>query len=253
MKLFLIALQFLTILPIKIPAGGGSAPGGKSEINEKDFGRSLLYFPLVGLLIGLLLVGSVFLFSFLPLLLKSALILIFSIIITGGIHLDGFADTCDAFYGNRPKEKILEIMRDSRIGVMGAIGIFSLLLLKFGIIASLSDALLWKALILMAVFSRWAQVLACFDSSYARQEGKAKYFIEYATKKELFIGFFFTLALFCLLSKLKGLILFFTSLLPTFLFLQYIKKRIGGMTGDTIGALSEFAEVSVLLLTFFIK
>ena len=245
MKRFLIALQFLTIFPIKI----------KSEIKEKDFGASLLYFPLIGLLIGLLLSLSAILLSFLPFLsalLKGALILSISIIITGGIHLDGFADTCDGFYGNRPKEKILEIMRDSHIGSMGAIGVFCLLLLKFSLIVSLPEGFLWKALIMMSVFSRWSQVMACFSACYARQEGKAKYFIEYVGKKELYLGALFTLVSFCLLSGLRGVILFFSSLLPAFLFLQYIKKRIDGMTGDTIGALSEIAEVTVLLLALFI-
>lgn len=244
MRRFLIALQFLTILPVRV--------GPKVE--EKDFGASLLYFPLVGLLIGLLLATSNFLFSFLPQSLKATLILLISIVITGGIHLDGFADTCGGFYGsNNPKEKILEIMRDSRIGTMGVVGVVSILLLKFSFIASLPENILWKTLILMATFSRWAQVLACYSSSYARKAGKAKYFIEYTTKKELFIGFLFTLFIFYLFLKLKGFVLFFVSFLFTFLFLQYIKKRIGGMTGDTIGALSEFAEVSLLLFAFFIK
>jgi len=242
MKRFLIALQFLTILPVKV----------KSKLEKNDFGASLLYFPLVGLLIGLILALSAFsLFSF-PTLLKAAIILIISIIITGAIHLDGFADACDGFYGNNPKERILEIMRDSRIGTMGVVGIVSILLLKFSLIAGFSEGLLWKILLLMAVFSRWTQVMACFGSSYARQEGKAKYFIEYAASKEFFIGFLFTLALFCVFLKLKGIILFSASLLPVFLFMQYMKKRIGGMTGDTIGGLSEFAEVTVLLFAFLI-
>jgi adenosylcobinamide-GDP ribazoletransferase len=237
MKRFLIALQFLTIFPVKI----------KSEIKDRDFGASLLYFPLVGLLIGLLLAGSVFLFSFLPVLFKSTLILILSIIITGGIHLDGFADTCDGLYGLRPKEKILEIMRDSRIGVMAVVGLVTLLLLKFSLIASLRNEVLWKALIVMAVFSRWTQGLACSNSAYARKEGKAKYFIEYASKRDVFIGGLFSLALFVLLMQIKGTILFLVSAPVIFLFLQYIKKKIGGMTGDTIGAISEVAEVLILL------
>lgn len=241
-KRFLIALQFLTILPVSI----------KSEIEDKDFGASLLYFPFVGLFIGFILAGSAFLFSSLPSLLKSALVLIFSIIITGGIHLDGFADTCDGFYGNKSKEKILEIMRDSHIGVMGAIGISCLLILKFSLIISLQNEILWKALIGMAEFSRWAQALACSTSSYARKEGEAKYFIEYARKSDIFIGALFSVVLFLLLMRLKGFILFFLSTIMVFLFLHYINKKIGGMTGDTIGATSEIAEVVVLFCAFIL-
>ncbi|MCK4463614.1 MAG: adenosylcobinamide-GDP ribazoletransferase [Candidatus Omnitrophica bacterium] len=238
MKKFLIALQFLTILPVKI----------RQNIKKEDYGKSLLYFPIIGLLIGLVLSLTLFLFDFLPDLVMGTVILIISIIITGGIHLDGFADTCDAFYGSKPKEEMLRIMRDSRIGVMGVLGLASLLLLKFSLIVSTPRDILWKSLIMMVVFARWSQVLACFTSDYARKEGKAKYFIAYNSKKEFFIGGFFTIALFLLLMKLNGFILFVLSLLPIFVFINYIKKKIGGMTGDTIGATSEIAEVVVLFL-----
>lgn len=236
MRSFLIALQFLTIFPVKI----------KSEIKNEGFGLSLLYFPLVGLAIGFVLSSSAILFSFLPVLVKGALILTVSVMITGGIHLDGFADTCDGFYGNKPKEKILEIMRDSRIGAMGAIGLILLLLLKFSLIVNLQGVILWKALVEMAVFSRWSQALACGITHFARQESKAKYFIEYSGKKNLIIGGVFTAALFLLMAKLKGAFLFMLPFFCVLLFIQYIKRRIGGMTGDTVGATSEIAEVSVL-------
>lgn len=242
MRSFLIALQFLTIFPVKI----------KSEIKNGDFGLSLLYFPFVGLAIGLILSSSAVLFSFLPVLVKGALILAVSVIITGGIHLDGFADTSDGFYGNKPKEKILEIMRDSRIGAIGAMGLILLLLFKFSLIVNLQGAILWKALIEMAVFSRWSQVLACGITPYARQEGKAKYFIEYADRKILVPGGVFTIALFLLMAGLKGIFLFTLPFLCVLLFIRYIKRRIGGMTGDIIGAISEIAEVSVLFSNLLI-
>ncbi len=237
MKRFLVALQFLTILPVKI----------KSKIKEIDFGASILYFPIVGLILGLLLAFSALMLSSLPALARSAIILIVSIFITGGIHLDGFADTCDGFYGNKAKEKILEIMRDSRIGAMGVIGITCLLLLKFSVIASLPESFLWRILIVMPVFSRWAQGLAAHTASYARPEGKAKYFMEYSRRADVLIGGVFTLALLVLLISWAGLILFFVSLIPVALFFYYLKRKIGGMTGDTIGAINEVAEASMLL------
>jgi len=237
MKKFLIALQFLTILSIRI----------KSEIKEKDFGESLVYFPVVGALIGLIITFSLFIFSSLPQLVTVTLILIILILITGGIHLDGFADTCDGFYSNSSKEKILEIMRDSRIGTMGAIGVVCLLLLKFTLLISIPREILWKSLIMMTIFARWSQALACFLSNYPRKEGKAKYFVEYAGLKELLIGGLFTVISFLLLMKIEGLILFILSLVFIFLFINYTKRKIGGMTGDTIGATSELAEVAVIL------
>lgn len=237
MRRLLIALQFLTIIPVKI----------KSEIEGKDFSEALLYFPIVGLIIGLLLSLSSFCLFFLPALVRAAAILIISVLITGGIHLDGFADTCDGFYGNKPVEKVLEIMGDSRIGAMGAIGIVSLLLLKFSVLASLQETYLWRTLIVMSVFSRWSQCFACNAARYARKEGKAKYFIEHSRKRDLFIGGIFTLSLSLLLMRSKGFILFFLSIIPVYLFIHCIKSKIGGMTGDTIGAVNEIAEVCVLL------
>ncbi|MBU2541166.1 MAG: adenosylcobinamide-GDP ribazoletransferase [Candidatus Omnitrophica bacterium] len=237
MKRFLIALQFLTTLPIKI----------KSEIKNEDFGKSLLYFPIVGMLIGLLLSLILSLFNFLPHLVLGVFILLASFIITGGIHLDGFADTCDGFYGSKPKKKILEIMRDSRVGTMGVTGLVCLLLLKFALIVNTPKDMLWKLLIMMTAFARLSQVLACYTSGYARQEGKAKYFIEYALKKDAVIGALFTLSLFLWLMQIKGVALFLIPIPLIFLFINYIKKRINGMTGDTIGAVSELAEVSILL------
>jgi adenosylcobinamide-GDP ribazoletransferase len=239
MKRFLIALQFLTIFPVKI----------NSAIKEKDFGASLLYFPFIGLLIGLILFLSSLLFSFLPVFPKGALILIISIVITGGIHLDGFADTCDGFSGRRSQEEILRIMRDSHIGVMGAIGIVTLLLLKFALIVSISQDFLGKSLILMVTFSKWSQGLACLVSKYVRSEGKAKFFIEYVNRKDVIIGGLFTAILFLLMAKLKGIFILALSFLFLLLFIQYVKRKIGGMTGDTIGATSEIAEVLIL---FFI-
>lgn len=236
MKNFFIALQFLTILPIKI----------KPEIKKGEFGKSLAWFPLVGALIGLILSLSIFFLSFLPQIVIAALILIESVIITGGIHLDGFADTCDGIYGFTTKEKALEIMRQSRIGTMAAIGVALLLLLKFSLFASIPQQILWKYLMVMATFARWTQVLSCSAFKYAREEGKAKYFIEYAGRRQLFISTIFTLALFVLLWGTKGLFLFLLPSLLIWILANYINRKIGGMTGDTIGAINEAAEATVL-------
>ena len=235
MKEILIALQFLTILPIKI----------KSEIKEEDFGRSLFYFPLAGVLIGLALAAVAVFLRFLPDLVTAACLLIVSIFITGGIHLDGFADTCDGFYGAKPKEEILRIMRDSHIGVMGAVGVTLLLLLKFVLFSSIPKDFLWKALIMMCCFARWVQAAGCL-LPYARTEGKAAAFIKYARKANVITGGVFVLLIFSGLSGLKGVAIFFSSLVIPALFIYYVRHRISGMTGDTLGAASEIAEVSTL-------
>jgi len=242
MRRFLIALQFLTALPFNI----------KGRIVEEDFGRSLIYFPIAGFLIGLFLASIAYVSTPLPPLVRSALILIAWIAITGGIHLDGFADTCDGFYGKRSREEILRIMRDSRIGTMGAAGLTALLLFKFAVLSSIRPEDLWKVLIITAVSARWSQVFACSVSEYARDEGKAKYFLKYAKKTDMFIGALFIVILNWFLMGVKGVILFALLLATIFLFIQYVKRKIGGMTGDTIGATNEIAEASALLFSLIL-
>jgi adenosylcobinamide-GDP ribazoletransferase len=238
MKHLRIALQFLTALPFKIQA----------EIKDEDYAKSLIYFPVVGIFIGTILAIVALGYLFLPLSLVAAILLVVSTGISAALHLDGFADTCDGFYGAKAKEEILKIMRDPRIGVMGVIGISLLLLLKFSLLVSIPRATLWRALILMGCFSRWLQAVSCL-LPYAREEGKARLFIQYARKKDIMIAGLVTLFVSCALFALKGVFIFFTALIPAILFMRYAKAKIGGMTGDTIGAVNEIAEASTLFST----
>ncbi|MDD5772700.1 MAG: adenosylcobinamide-GDP ribazoletransferase [bacterium] len=243
MKHFLIALQFLTIFPIKI----------NGELKEEDFGKSLIYFPVVGVLIGLVLVLSLFILRSLPIYVESALILIISIFIYGGMHLDGFIDTCDGFYGNNPPEKILEIMKDSHVGAMGVIGIVCLLIFKYSLLLSLLIlGNLWKIIFLMAVFSKFMQVVACYKTKYPRKEGKARHFVGKTTLTQLIFGLIFTAGLFAVLLKINGIIIFILSAVVILLIVNWFKKKIGGMTGDTIGAVSEISEIMVLFFGLII-
>ncbi len=238
MKKFFLAWQFLTIFPVKI-----------KDIKEPELGQSLTYFPLVGAIIGLISVFSLFVFSAVfPHQVANVLVLIVLICITGGIHLDGFVDTCDGFCaGTNDQEKILEIMRDSHLGAMGAMGLIGILLLKFTLLEGFPLPTLWKYLLAMCILGRWAQVLACFVSNYARETGKAESVIKYAGKRELFISSLLSLTLLIFLVGFQAIILF-SILVPTLLYLiKYFRKRIGGMTGDTIGAINEVTEIAVLL------
>lgn len=235
MKYLLIALQFLTILPFKIYA----------EIKDEDYARSLIYFPVVGMVIGAVLSIISLFYLFLPVQVTGAILLIVSAFITGALHLDGFVDTCDGFYGSKPKEEILKIMRDPRCGVMGSVGVTLLLLLKFSLFINIPRGVLWQSIMVMCCFSRWAQATGCL-LPYARDEGKAGLFIKYARKKDIVIGALFTIFVSCALFGLKGITIFLTSLIPVLLFIRYSEVKIGGMTGDTIGAVNEIAEGAVL-------
>lgn len=236
MKQFLIALQFLTILPLRI-----------KQIEDKDYGKALFYFPFVGIIIGALLSLFLLFSNVLPKPVISCLILLASIVLTGAIHLDGLTDTFDGFYGGRTKEEILNIMRDKRIGAIGCIALFLILIFKYSLINSIPDNFLWKFLIVACIFSRWLQTIACSFFNYARDEGKAEKFMKFSNKKDCYLSGIFIFLIFILLAKLKGILTFVFSLLLNILFMQYVNRKIKGMTGDTIGAINEIAEISVLL------
>jgi len=237
MKRFFIALQFLTIFPVRI----------KGEMRPKDFGKSLVYFPLVGMLIGIVLALSSFVFGAFPNFVRSAFVIITSVLITGGLHIDGLADTCDAIGSGKGRDKMLEIMRDSRIGVMGVVGIVTVLLAKFALIAAMPLGYFLRLVIAMAVLSRWMQAFTCYVSQYPRESGKAKSFVKYASLGGILVGGFFSLGIFFFLFGMRGFLLFISSFALSSLFIFFITKKIGGMTGDSIGATSEITEIAVLL------
>ncbi|MFC2140406.1 adenosylcobinamide-GDP ribazoletransferase [Candidatus Auribacterota bacterium] len=241
MTKFLLALQFLTIIPVKI----------KKEVSDKEIGQSTLFFPLIGLLIGFILGLTSLLVIIFPGIILASLIIIVEIILTGGLHLDGFMDTCDGFYGHRPREKRLEIMKDSRVGAMGVIGVILLLLLKLSLLSHLSPMILGKVLLLMTLYGRFIQVLCCTIFEYAKKDGKGSIFVRYTSFKQLLGATLFTFPCF-FIFQLKGIFLFFIPLLVILIFSQICIKKITGMTGDTIGAANEIAEVSLLLVAFIL-
>src|SRR4030043_2370981 len=158
MKNFLRALSFLTILPC----------GQVTLTDGKTLSRSMAFFPLVGLVIGLLLALGYYLFSFL---FPKSIVLWLTIgllaLLTRGLHLDGFADTMDGLGSGGPKEKILEVMRDSRIGAFGVISLILLIGGKYLALDQIPIPSIPYTLILMAVMGRNAMVLVCYRSPYA--------------------------------------------------------------------------------------
>jgi len=238
MNSFLLAVQFLTVIPLKIKG-----------VSEKSLANSAAYFPLVGLLIGLVLLAINYFTSILNLpLLTSNIILVVSLVaITGGMHLDGLSDTADAFLSGKSRDEMLLIMRDPHIGVMGVLSIISALLLKIGLLVSLSASNKLSALILICVLSRWAVVLVMFLFPYARKDGKAGVFIRGMNKEIMALA----LGLTCLFAFIAGSFIGLALLLAAsgfaYLFGKFANRKIGGITGDTLGATIELTEVVVLL------
>ncbi len=217
----LIALRFLTRVPV-----------GKYPKDEKRLGKSMAYFPIVGLILGGILVLVNWGFSILldPLV-ADALTIIALIILTGALHIDGFIDTIDGLSGGKTKEEILKIMRDSRVGAFGIIGIVSLIMLKLVLLHEMPLEIKRGALLLFPVMGRWAMVVASSLSIYARKKGTGKAFVNYCGRKELVIATLITLIIAGSFLKILGLELFFFILAITFLLTRFISKRINGMTG----------------------
>lgn len=234
---FLLALQFLTIIPVKI-----------KHINERQMSESMVYFPFVGVLLGLILAVSDKLLYFLNLgtFATNTILVILLAALTAGIHLDGLADTADAFLSRKSKDDMLKIMRDSHIGVMGVLSLISIILLKISFLSSISISLKTVSLVLMCILSRWSLVFAMFLFPYAREDGKAKIFIQGMNFKIFILATI--IALICVLTiwKIKGLIILGIIAMSAYIIGRFINNKIGGITGDTLGAINELTEVIVL-------
>lgn len=239
MRSFILALQFLTRLPIPVQV----------EYTQECLVRGTVFFPVVGLVLGGILCGLYYLFRlFLPTLATGALLLGFSIYLTGGMHLDGLMDTADGFGSGRPREKMLEIMRDSRVGAMGVIAGFTVIVVKFSLFASL-PANPYGILLLAPVLSRFGMVYAITMFPYGRSEsGLGKPFVENLTRRQMLIAGIVTGIIAYLCAGINALVVLLIFLVFLFLFCVRIAKKLGGLTGDTYGAVNELGEVLVLLL-----
>jgi adenosylcobinamide-GDP ribazoletransferase len=244
LKSLFIALQFLTIIPLQ--------PSVRPE--ERDIARSMSFFPLMGMIIGgFLILINLITSRYLSPFITSALILIGWVGITGALHLDGFADTVDGLCGGEKKEQILRIMEDSFIGAKGAIALILLLLLKFTILVELAAEYKNYALFFAPVAGRWSMVAGIYLSSYAREEGLAKAFFSHKTGREIFWASLITFCLGLILFRIEFFYIIGIVLAANLFLITYIKRKIGGLTGDNLGALNEIIEVITLFSLYCLK
>ena len=244
---FLSALRFLTIIPVPL----------WREASPKEVGGSLSYFPVVGFIIGLILVVLNWLLSLiLAPMVVNGLLIAAMVLLSGALHLDGFIDTCDGLAGHRTVEDRWRIMHDSRSGAFGIVGAVVLLLVKYVSLSSVPENLMTATLVIMPVVSRGAMVYAVFAYPYARPDGLGRVFKEGASGRGLALATVFTLALAIGATwwakteffYLVGLVIIFGIWLLTWLMATYLKRKLAGLTGDTYGAINEVAEVGVLLI-----
>ena len=239
MRLYIIALQFLTIIPLPFSV----------RCEKEDLGRSLAVFPLAGLTIGCLLAGLSWLISpWLPRSLADALLITFLSLITGALHLDGLADVCDGIAARGGRERFLAVMKDSRVGAVGVVGLVLGLLLKWQALVAVPVAIKWQALLLFPILARLSQVQTVVFSRNARQEGLGTAFIAGAGVPHLAIAAGLTLAAAFLLLDIRGLIVLAVTYLFTWLAKAWFHRRLDGVTGDVVGCISELNEILALVL-----
>ncbi len=241
MNSFLDALEFLTIL---------SFPSKRSP-DIKRIGRSGSYFPLVGLMLGGVLVGANWLcLRLFPQEIVSALLVLLLVILTRGIHLDGLADSTDALLGGHdPKERLL-IMKDSSIGAFGAIAIFFALLFKILFLNSLPHQIINASLILMVALSRWSLVSMSFLGKPARPDGLGSIFTKHTGYVQIILATLITLVIGFVFLGLSSFIAMIAILLFAIIVTWGVSRMIGGITGDILGGFAELSEILCLAIIY---
>ncbi len=235
-KIFFTALMFYTRIPVPKSTG----------YSDEKLNKATRYFPIMGLIVGgiaaLIFYGGQFILPKEVALLTSMAV---SIYITGAFHEDGFADFCDGFGGGYTKEKVLTIMKDSRIGTYGSVGLMLILLVKFFSLNSIETASIPLTLIAAHAFSRVFPVFMIYTTSYSRMDATSKtkpigkkgsaFSIIFA----IITGFAFLYFIHWLAIVIAFVICFFIF----FIFRAYILQRIDGYTGDVLGALQQICEI----------
>ena len=240
-----LALTFLTKLPWPWPG----------PADESDLAHSLFWFPWVGALLGLAFWGAwTGLIKILPGPAAAALLLAFTVWITGGLHLDGLADTADGLGGGCTPAVALTIMKDSRVGAFGVISLIVAILLKFSLFLSFATTPGGTgALLLYPVISRWGMVLLAYLSPYARPEGGlGQAMTRGVSRRVVAFASLSAGALSLVILGVPGLIIFAVAGSGVWLGSLYFQKRLGGITGDVLGATNEALEVLVLTGTLLL-
>jgi adenosylcobinamide-GDP ribazoletransferase len=241
---FFLALQFLTRLP---------APGRFARVDE-DLGRAAAFFPFVGIIVGSS-AAAVFLLTsrVLPVTAAVFLAIVFTVWLTNGLHEDGLADTFDGLGGGWSKDRALAIMRDSRVGTYGALSLIFLILGKVIFLSSLEPQQTWRWLIVAQAASRWTTLPLCVWLPYARDEGQGRLVAKRVGLFGLIAGSGFLTVVLALLSLKAAAIVLLVTMLISFLSGWYYRRRLGGITGDCLGATNQLTEVALyiacLLLT----
>jgi adenosylcobinamide-GDP ribazoletransferase len=249
----LLALQFLTIIPLR----------ETGRVSEKEMGQTTAVFPVVGIFEGIILaVLCVSLLQIFTPETTAALIVTVLTLMNGVLHMDGLADTFDAIASRGDKDKRLSIMKDSTIGVAGVVAIVLDILLRYVFIR---EVLLFtevgvrcSILFLSPVIARWSMVVFAFYSVAVKKEGLGQIFTSHTGTREVIVASLIAIlslyGAYIFTHQVQPLILYFALILPvmyvfSFLSAWFFKRVIGGVTGDSFGAMYEVGTILVLLMS----
>lgn len=234
-QIFCIAVQFLTQIPIRL----------NNYPNAHTQGQSLLYYPLVGMLIGLMLASIAWMFNGQSNYLQAALVLTMWVLITGGLHLDGVADSADGWMGGLgDQQQTLLIMKDPCIGASGALALLLMLWMKWSALMTLLPTGHLLPVLIAPIVARFAAILLLAITPYVRAEGIASQMVIEMPIKRIYL----LAALGSLL--LAGLYVAWFLFVAVLFWLarRIMLNRIKGTTGDTTGALIELMESGLLII-----
>lgn len=234
----IIALQFLTRIPLPTVA----------DADDRAVGRSLLWYPVVGLLIGVALFALAALLADGSTLLSAALLLALWVTITGGLHLDGVADSADAWIGGiGNRERTLAIMKDPRCGAAAVVAVVVLLLVKFAALEAVVAQQQPGLLLIVPVLARAAILLLFLTTPYVRPGGIASVLTQHMPRQAMGWVLVALMSLIALLLGWQGIGLLMVALVGLAGLRYMMQRRVGGTTGDTAGAVIEVIEALLLV------
>lgn len=249
MQSFLTGLQFLSRIRIV----------RQNDWSNERFSRSVRYFPLVGASVGAVMALVSYLLIFvlplagitIPIAALTAILLAVWLYLGGGLTCDGFMDTMDGVFSGRDREKMLVIMKDSRVGANGVVGFVMLALMKWAMLMSIPMADIPMAFFIASILGKLAMVMAIVRFPYARPDGIGKMFQLCANRETLLVAA--GCAVICLLPfGIPALICGLGAVCGALYLGRYVTRMLGGLTGDIYGAITETIELLVLILLVFI-
>ncbi len=239
MKGLIAAIQFLTTIPMPV----------KTE--TKDFQAAVKWFPTAGAIIGTLCAGTFWCLHQIavPPQISSLVVTLLLVLLSGGLHLDGLADSFDGIFSHRSKDRMLEIMHDSAIGTMGVLGLIFIILLKWaGLTLLFGQPSPYRSIALVPILSRALMTFWLLTLPYVRETGFAKQLKEGQSPYLKWLLLTLSLALAIALLQWNGVVLFSLMFLAGALFKQKVLRILGGITGDTTGASLEIMEATGFLV-----